>query len=721
MAPSSDEVLKQAMSRSHTMNEELSLLFPLRPLSLAEQEKLLRRLKDYELMQQKLERRIRRLEQDNSVIHATYENEVGLRDFQTREKEKQYTYNRLLLEVSPSILIVLNIELRYEVGTSELLAELLCISEPDSLHGQPLEDILKQNLSEESVRQIVDNCRQCLTTRMQIQQNTSLSFQSGRQIHAAVTISTAINKKGEILGLVLLIHDVSELVAMKKAAEAASQAKANFLANMSHELRTPLNAIVGLASLLLSTKLDARQKNYVRNLSKASRILLDIINDTLDFSKIDAQRFEIVCRDYDIADLLASVTSLVCLRAREKGLELLVNAAPSLARRYYGDEQRIHQILLNLLNNAVKYTSAGYIRLDVFPGHEEGEDVLHFRVEDTGIGIKAEDIEHVFTAFTQVDLQKNRHIQGTGLGLAISQGLAHEMGGRVSLESRYGVGSVFMLSIPQKAMTDRVLLSPPADGGTSLVVGDFLSMRVLAEFLEGIPVECRYCRNEDEARLAAAQGFEPRHVFFYTGTSDNECGRIFASLFTGAVLTAVTDSDAIAVDSAFVRHALPKPVLCTDIAAIMEEDSTVSVHLMQDKARPLLVKQVRALLVDDNEINLLVGTKILARYGIDVTTASSGREALELAAGFDFDIIFMDHMMPDLDGTETTKRLRQLGGWCAKVPVVALTAYVVKGMREFFLENGMNDYMGKPIEIALIRTVLERWLPSEKIQSSSTN
>ena len=379
------------------------------------------------------------------------------------------------------------------------------------------------------------------------------------------------------------------------AAEAASAAKSRFLASMSHEIRTPMNAILGMSELMRVDNLDETQRQYFSDIRHMSHALLNIINDILDISKIEAGKMELVPVDYDIYALYDNICSMMYMLLSEKSLEFRHSLSDTVPRVLFGDETRVRQIITNITNNALKYTPKGFVELRLDKLQKDGADYLRITVADSGIGIKKEDMPKLFGRFEQFDKEKNRSVTGTGLGLSIVKAFTKLMGGDISLESEYGGGTVFTVLLP-------------------LVEGD------------------------------------PDKI--------------------------IQDAD--------LRLALVSPA-------------------------------VKVLVVDDNAINLTVALGHLEMHEVYADTAESGAEALEMIQSCDYDIIFMDHMMPGMDGTETAEQIRALGGKYAEVPIIALSANAVSGARELFLSSGMNDFISKPIDSAELNAALIRWIPRDMI------
>ena len=680
------------------------------PLDEAAQQQLLDDLKQAETEQKSTQRTIRRLEHEKESLGAMYANATSLREHSLREKDREAMYNRLLLEVFPGMIFVLDENLCYTTGTGGQIARRFGLSDEWELPGLPLSGIVGPAAGMDWTQKTLAACQKALADLQPQKYTDFLVFSNGEQMHAEVSITPAVDADGVVHGVVFLLDDVTQLVRAKEAAEQAAQAKTSFLANMSHEIRTPMNAILGMGHLLEGTALGETQRGYLRNILRASDSLLDIINDILDFSKIDANRFEIVEQDYDLAELLEDVVNIVRLRADAKKLPFLTDIDPALPARYRGDTVRIKQVLVNILTNAIKYTKKGWVRLTVRYSADAG--ALRFTIQDTGVGIKPEAMPDLFNAFTQVDLKKNHGIEGTGLGLAISKGLALAMKGDITVESEYGRGSSFTLHLPQTVVDAAPLVSLPDPRALSVVVrGASQEAESVCHMMAQLGVPCRRM----PARAALPPAGTYTHVVMMYGTEKHRGPQPPAD--SNAQVLVVAGLHTLEEDNIDKRvHILYRPVLVTAVARALGGTVYSGGAAAAPRRHTLRAPTAHILLVDDNAINLLVAEELLKQYGIQVDTAESGRQALEAVQQRPYDMVLMDHMMPGMDGVEATARIRALGGAYGRLPIVALTANAITGMREFYLASQMDDFLSKPIDVDMLQDVLERWLPPTKIE-----
>jgi signal transduction histidine kinase/DNA-binding response OmpR family regulator len=528
----------------------------------------------------------------------------------------------------------------------------------------------------------------------------------------------------------------SQLTVAVAAADEAARAKAAFLANMSHEIRTPLNAILGLTTLLLKTSLTTTQRDYLGRLDDAARLLLHIVNDVLDFSKVEAGKLTLEQAEFALDDLLQRVANLLAPMTQKKPLEVVMRRAPDVPNLLVGDITRLEQILINIAGNAVKFTAAGEVVVEAtLESVQPQRTQVRFAIRDTGIGMSAPQIQQLFQPFRQADDSMARRFGGTGLGLAISKYLVELMGGTITVRSTLTVGSCFSISVPLRtqAPAERHADVParlPLRGVRALVVDDnATSLATVCEMLASFGVAWRAAADgelavEEFARAVHEAGGDMLVLVDWNLPGMNGLDvirRLRERAPTSSAEFIMIGSNSLPdaeqqISDAHIAGVIPKPATPSSLLeAILRGLGRLPATADGMAARPAVdgvwqAEGRHVLLVEDNDVNRLIASEFLKAAGVRVTTASSAHEAIDLvSSGEHFDLLFMDIQMADMDGLEATRVLRAMPGG-ANLVIVALTAHALPGDRARCLAAGMDDYLSKPLSPEALHGCLHRWL-----------
>ena len=500
----------------------------------------------------------------------------------------------------------------------------------------------------------------------------------------------------------------------------ANNMKSDFLANMSHEIRTPMNAVIGMADMALREDLPDIAREYINQIKIAGKSLLTIINDILDFSKIESGKLDINLEEYEPMSIINDVSNIVMTRLKDKNVELILDISPDLPYKLFGDSIRIKQIILNLANNAAKFTNNGKVILKMEYTKLSDEEIeLHVSIEDTGIGIKPADMDKLFQSFSQVDSKRNRNIEGTGLGLAICKQLLTLMHGNIWVESEYNKGSKFSFVIPQK-IVDSTPSIRIQDANEILAVSIISNPNIadaLQQDTESLGVEYKELHSTVELFLLP----KDKNIFLFI--EQNFFSRKVEEFvqnnpeITVVLLLDFNDTTDYSIPNTPNLLMVKKPLFVLNLAMIFNhEDLHAIYNTSNDIDFDFIAPEAEVLIVDDNAINLTVAEGLLEPLKMKIDTALSGKEAIEKISIHHYDMIFMDHMMPEADGVETTHIIRRFHKEYDNVPIIALTANAVNGTKEKFCAEGMNDFVAKPIELRILISKVKKWLPEEKIQ-----
>lgn len=625
----------------------------------------------------------------------------------------------------------------------------------ERIYGYPAEEAIGRKGDFFVPAHLLDKERQALesTARSGEVQNYETERQrgDGATIPVSVTLSPVRSENG-IRGVATISRDITErraaeaeLLAAREAALEASRLKSEFLATMSHEIRTPLNAVIGLTSLMMDTPLSEGQRQYAQGVKGAGEVLLTLINDILDFSKLEAGKVDLDVNAFDPRALVDEVAGLVAEAAQGKNLELISYCHPDVPERLMGDAGRIRQILLNLSSNAVKFTPAGEVEIQISVINRDSDNAsLRFEVRDTGIGISAADHHRLFESFAQADASTTRRYGGTGLGLAISRRLTEVMGGRIGLESAPGSGSRFwfVLELPiGPAPTDTGTLPATLAGRRVLVVDDNATNRLVLEKqlaswgMEPVAVsDAASAMDEYRTAVLTHHPYDIAVVDMCMPDTDGlELARQIKDENDGAgspgiiLLTSTMQVERGDLLSAGIREYLTKPVRSSEFYNRLLR--LMATRIPGSPAQPMQVEAVtlaepvprlgKLLVAEDNEVNQLVARGMANRLGYDVEIVDDGAKAVTAALSGKYAAVLMDCHMPVMDGFDATRAIRARNGHAARIPIIAMTAGALNEDRERCFAAGMDDYISKPVDLAKLAAVLTRWVPEQEQTSTA--
>ena len=669
---------------------------------------------------------------------------------------------KTLLSSTPDYIVLVD-EKNCVSYISKPLAEFAHIEEPEMAIGRPLLDIFREMDVKLKAAEILDSqgfYEDTWELSTRAQSEVSKALPQDKEIRYFRIISNRL--LGESAGIFISLIDITSLVRARSEAEAADKAKSAFLANTSHEIRTPMNAILGMAELILRKDIPLDIFEDVTSIKQAGTNLITIINDVLDISKIESGKLEIIPVEYHFSSMINDVINIIRMRLIEKQLDFITYIDGSLPSILVGDETRIRQVLLNLLSNSVKYTKDGEIILRIFSIETKSDEdllpgiILVFEVADTGIGIREENKVKLFGEFEQFDTRANRGVEGTGLGLAISRNLCRLMGGDIIAKSEYGKGSVFRAIIPQdvKDSTPFAIVKNSEEKNVLIYEERDKRLHNLTYSLGKLGMRHHLACSQEEFLNSVKTGkYQYVLISFYLFT---ELREKINSLYNNTSLLGQKIRFAVIADYFDTElkeefHAknpvnyklFSMPVHPITLANFLNDEDEAALGIYKNLSS-FIAPSARLLIVDDIATNLKVAEGLLEPYQTTVDTCLSGMEAINMVKKQKYDLIFMDHMMPIMNGIETTTAIRALEKEQSslfnasefpqteaqietmetaskRIPIVALTANAVSGMREMFLEIGFDDFLPKPIEINKLDEILRKWIPEEKREKLKVN
>ncbi len=553
------------------------------------------------------------------------------------------------------------------------------------------------------------------------------------QHSSSETLPCLLPQLGNIVCLELILYlwiqkrnqDNKEMYKVIDALVEAEQSKDDFLANVSHEIRTPVNTICGMSEMALREHDMDKLREEVFDIRDAGHNLMSLVSDILDFAQLQQGKMDLEEEVYNITSTINDVINTTIARKGDKPIELIVDCNTEIPSGLLGDEKKIRRVIMNLVDNAVKFTNEGGILVEITFRKEAYGINLCVSVKDTGIGMSEESLEKLFESFSQVDTRRNRQEGGVGLGLAISRALILKMGGTITVKSRLNKGSIFRFVVPQKILDEKPI--GQLKNRESINVATYFDMeqfdmlavrddytKLIMHMVQQLRVKCHVCRNL--AELKRREKKEPFSHIFISLEEYQEDQTYFDRVSKHCkVVIAIERCNEKYVSNPHIIH-LYKPFYMLPVITILNGNTSSSGGIQMIRPGKFTAPNAHVLIVDDNQMNIRVAEGLLKEYQITVTYATSGQEALEVIENMCYDFIFMDHMMPEMDGVETMHRIRSKAGmYYQKVPIIALTANAVPGSREMFLEEGFNDFIAKPIEVSVLERVLRRNLPEEKL------
>ena len=703
-----------------------------------EYNELLQKLRTTEIEKNRLSRELRTIIKRNEINKLNIETQAGLNKIITDAKQRQEMYVRLLLESCPDVMFIFDENIKFLLGTNSI-TDIISIDDVSLLHGRELDKIVERYRPPAFTEELTASIKSIILSRgnSEIENKFEISAENNKY---EVNILPFHKDTGEFAGVLVIMHDVTEIVKAKEIAEHASSAKGEFLSRMSHEMRTPMNAIIGMTSIAKGSK-DPDKKEYcLDKIESASKHLLGVINDILDMSKIEANKFELSCQAFDFEKMLINVTNVINFRIEEKKQNLIINQDKNIPVSIIGDELRLSQVITNLLTNAVKFTpESGTITLSAKDlSVPAGKPTLQIEVADNGIGISVEQQSRLFTSFEQAEGGTARKYGGTGLGLAISKRIVELMGGRIWIESEFGTGSKFIFTIEYEEdySKPRTKLIINKEDMHVLAVDDSPEIReYFTDVMTSLELSYDVAADGYEAlNMIINRKDKPYNIFFVDWKMPKMNGieltrKIKEITMNNAVIIMISAAEWSDIEKdateAGVDRFISKPLFQTILINSINEcvgftDNEITNQQTTATERANNYKNHTILIAEDVDINREIMRGILEETGISIDFAENGLEAILMfkEQPSRYSLILMDIHMPEMDGYEATRKIRALDYESIKaIPIIAMTANVFREDIEKCLSAGMNDHIGKPIDIDDLFKKFELYLPPKPAEN----
>ena len=673
------------------------------------------------------------LENDKNVIVYIFHDITR----QKKDEEliiRQNQYYESVLKFSPVAIVTL--DLNENIISCNPAFEQLFGYNPNEVLGKNLDQMISMNDTDEGKKFTYQ-----VKEGNPVHSYTTRTRKDGTPVEVEV-FGVPVSIGNTRVGIMAIYHDISELINAKRAAEAADKAKSEFLANMSHEIRTPMNGVIGMIELLKDTPLDVEQRDYLNTANESAESLMSLINEILDFAKIESGQMTVESIDFDLRSMVEGVARTLAARAEAKGLEMVCMVNRDIPSRVKGDPTRLRQVLVNLVGNAIKFTSRGEIVIRAIVDEKKEENTRFlFSITDTGIGIPQEYQKTIFERFVQVDNSSTREYGGTGLGLAISTELVKLMGGEIGVQSEPSQGSTFWFTIttqkPSEEGTRPLVIPMDLKNLPILAVDDNKTNRaIIGKIVSGFGCEVSQASTGSQAlsmlRENSLKGKPFRLVLLDMQMPDMDGEEVLKEIKTDPdlrktpviILTSMGQrGDAAHLEAMGCSAYLLKPVrqkeLFNTILAVMGQQqpenklpttSIITRHMLAEADH----SQNSILLAEDNAINQKLALRILQKVGYSVDVAETGRQAVEAVQKKRYSLVLMDVQMPEMDGYDATIQIRALPGEIRKIPIVAMTAHAMAGDREKCLQVGMDDYLTKPLNVDLLLSVVNKYVATSQ-------